>query len=237
MTATSAFVLRRPRPWSGWRLRRSGRSSARPRAYRGMTINQAGAIPLDSAVWGTTMGRVAPGARAASSIPNHHQEGHTRTRSGWHREARGDRRHRSRRADLAPARQWRTSAAPVRARARRASVSSSAVTITGSTSASLYPAGPAVPVSVTVHNPGGGAQQIGVVHPTGITADAGRSACDVSLNSASQRVRRGRRDDRPGRRRRRHEHARERFAADERHGGARRTPARAHALTITFTSN
>jgi hypothetical protein len=61
--------------------------------------------------------------------------------------------------------------------------STTPVTIVGTTSSALYPAGPAVPVSVVVTNPGAGSEQIGTVHPVSITPDSGHSACVVTLNA------------------------------------------------------
>jgi hypothetical protein len=61
---------------------------------------------------------------------------------------------------------------------------SSNVEITGTTSTEAYPEGPAVPVSITVKNPGKGSEFVGEVTATKITPDAGHASCVVTLNEA-----------------------------------------------------
>jgi hypothetical protein len=59
--------------------------------------------------------------------------------------------------------------------------SSSAITISGTSTDALYPAGPAVDVTITVTNPSAGAQKVDTVHFTG--ADDADATCDTSVFS------------------------------------------------------
>jgi hypothetical protein len=57
------------------------------------------------------------------------------------------------------------------------------VAISGTTASDLYPNGPAADMTITVTNNDAGAEYVNMIHPTGITPDAGHTSCDVSLNS------------------------------------------------------
>jgi hypothetical protein len=61
--------------------------------------------------------------------------------------------------------------------------SSDPVTLVGTTTDALYPAGPGVDVTIEVTNPGNGAQYVQSVSLDGVTVDAGHSTCDVSAFS------------------------------------------------------
>jgi hypothetical protein len=59
----------------------------------------------------------------------------------------------------------------------------SPITLTATSSGTLYPGGAASDVAITVANLGGSAQHVGDVHLAGVTADGPHSACDVSAFS------------------------------------------------------
>jgi hypothetical protein len=65
--------------------------------------------------------------------------------------------------------------------------SASAITLAGTITGDLYPAGAPASVSVLVTNPGSGSQHVGDVHLASITADAAHTTagCDVSVGSGA----------------------------------------------------
>ena len=62
---------------------------------------------------------------------------------------------------------------------------SSPITLAGTITGTLYPAGEPASVSVLVTNPGSGSQYVGKVHLASITTDAGHSACDLSVSGVN----------------------------------------------------
>ena len=63
---------------------------------------------------------------------------------------------------------------------------SSTVTLAGTITGTLYPAGAPASVSVLVTNPGSGSQYVGSVTLASITTDAAHSACDLSVSGANR---------------------------------------------------
>ncbi len=57
------------------------------------------------------------------------------------------------------------------------------VTLSGTTTGTLYPGGAAGDVAITVTNPGGVAQHVTAVHLASVTADGSHPTCDVSAFS------------------------------------------------------
>jgi hypothetical protein len=62
---------------------------------------------------------------------------------------------------------------------------SSTVSLAGTITGTLYPAGDPAGVSVLVTNPGSGSQHVGSVHLDSITTDAAHSTCDVSSSGTN----------------------------------------------------
>jgi hypothetical protein len=62
--------------------------------------------------------------------------------------------------------------------------SSSAVTLHGTVSSSLYP-GTSSPVSFTVDNPSSGSQRVGTITLSSITVDAGHSTCSTTISGGN----------------------------------------------------
>lgn len=62
---------------------------------------------------------------------------------------------------------------------------STAVTLAGTITGSLYPAGAPASVSVLVTNPGTGSQLVTAVHLASITADSGHSTCVVTSSGVN----------------------------------------------------
>ena len=60
--------------------------------------------------------------------------------------------------------------------------SASNITLAGTVTGTLYPAGAAASVSVLVHNPGSGSQYVTNVHLDSITTDVAHAACDLSVS-------------------------------------------------------
>jgi hypothetical protein len=63
--------------------------------------------------------------------------------------------------------------------------SASNITLSGTITGTLYPAGDPASVSVDVTNPGSGSQHVGTVKLDSISADAGHSTCDVSVGGTN----------------------------------------------------
>ncbi len=63
--------------------------------------------------------------------------------------------------------------------------SSSAVTLAGTTTGTLYPAGSPASVSVLATNPGTSSQYVNSIHLASITTDAGHSTCDLSISGTN----------------------------------------------------
>jgi hypothetical protein len=62
---------------------------------------------------------------------------------------------------------------------------SSAVTLAGTITGTLYPGGSPASVSVLVTNPGSSSQYVNTVHLASITTDSGHSTCDLSISGAT----------------------------------------------------
>jgi hypothetical protein len=62
---------------------------------------------------------------------------------------------------------------------------SSEITLDGTITGDLYPAGDAASVSVLVTNPGSGSQHVGSVHLDSIDADAGHPLCVVTVGGVN----------------------------------------------------
>ena len=62
---------------------------------------------------------------------------------------------------------------------------SSTVTIDGTITGTLYPAGAPAAVSVDVTNPGSGSQYVGSVTLDSITTDSAHSGCDLSVSGSN----------------------------------------------------
>ena len=56
-----------------------------------------------------------------------------------------------------------------------------AITLAGTITGTLYPAGAPASVSIAVANPGSGSQNVGVVHLDSISTDGAHSGCDTSV--------------------------------------------------------
>ena len=63
--------------------------------------------------------------------------------------------------------------------------SASTVTLAGTITGTLVPAGSPASVSVLVTNPGSGSQYVNTVHLNSITTDAGHSTCDLSVSGGT----------------------------------------------------
>jgi hypothetical protein len=63
--------------------------------------------------------------------------------------------------------------------------SSSNITLAGTITGTLYPAGSPASISVLVTNPGSGSQYVNSVHLDSITTDAGHSSCDLSVSGGN----------------------------------------------------
>jgi FlaG/FlaF family flagellin (archaellin) len=59
------------------------------------------------------------------------------------------------------------------------------ITLAGTITGTLYPAGDPASVSVLVTNPGSGSQKVGSVHLASISTDAAHSTCDLSVSGAN----------------------------------------------------
>jgi hypothetical protein len=62
---------------------------------------------------------------------------------------------------------------------------SSTITLAGTITGTLYPAGSAASVSVLVTNPGSGSQYVDTVTLASITTDVGHASCDLSVSGAN----------------------------------------------------
>jgi hypothetical protein len=62
---------------------------------------------------------------------------------------------------------------------------SSEITLAGTITGTLYPAGDAADVSVLVTNPGSGSQHVGDVQLASITTDTAHSTCDLSVSGSN----------------------------------------------------
>ena len=62
--------------------------------------------------------------------------------------------------------------------------SSSAVTLHGTVTGSLYP-GTSSPVSFTVDNPSSGSQRVGTITLSSVTVDAGHSTCSTTISGGN----------------------------------------------------
>ncbi len=63
--------------------------------------------------------------------------------------------------------------------------SSTTVTLAGTITGTLYPAGAPASVDVLVTNPGSGSQHVGDVHLASISTDAAHSTCDLSVSGVN----------------------------------------------------